>query len=226
MELTVRDVSKIFNVPEKTIYKWIGEESFPARKVNEQYRFSRVEILEWATQKNVKLSPELLEETAMRKEVLPNFSDALAAGGIFYKVSGATKEEALQSVVKILKLPTKVDRNYLFQVLKARESLGSTGIGDGIAIPHVRNPIVLHVTEPSVTLAFLQKPVPFEAIDGRPVNVLFTLVSPTVRLHLHLLARLNFILRDEQFKKLLTHQENEQNIISRSREVEAQIAKL
>ena len=69
----------------------------------------------------------------------------------------------------------------------ARESLGSTGIGDGIAIPHVRNPIVMHIPRPTITLCFLEHPIDFGALDGQPVHTLFTIVSPTVRAHLHLL---------------------------------------
>ena len=69
-----------------------------------------------------------------------------------------------------MKLPDDVDREFLYQVLLAREALGSTGIGDGIAIPHVRNPIVLHLSRPTVTLCFLEQPVDFGALDGQPVS--------------------------------------------------------
>src|SRR5438034_985186 len=62
-----------------------------------------------------------------------------------------------------------------------REALQSTGVGDGIAIPHVRNPIVLHVSRPMITLCFLERPIDFGALDGKPVHVLFSLISPTVR---------------------------------------------
>ena len=49
MQLTVRDVARLLNVSEKTIYRWIKEASIPAYRVNEQYRFNRAELLEWAT---------------------------------------------------------------------------------------------------------------------------------------------------------------------------------
>ncbi|MEI8079471.1 MAG: PTS sugar transporter subunit IIA [bacterium] len=106
----------------------------------------------------------------------------------------------------VMKLPDTVDREFLYQVLLARESLGSTGIGDGIAIPHVRNPVVLHVSTPTVTLCFLEHPIDFHAIDDQPVNTLFTLISPTVRTHLHLLSRLGFILRTPEVKAALRQQ--------------------
>ncbi|HPI73978.1 MAG TPA: helix-turn-helix domain-containing protein, partial [bacterium] len=49
MELTVKDVVRLFNVSERTVYRWIQSANLPAYKVNEQYRFNRVEMLEWAT---------------------------------------------------------------------------------------------------------------------------------------------------------------------------------
>ena len=79
-------------------------------------------------------------------------------------------------------------------------------IGDGIAIPHVRNPIVLAVHQPTICLCFLEHPVEFGALDGQPVNTLFTLISPTVRAHLHLLSRLGFVLQNPAFKEALKKQ--------------------
>ena len=81
--------------------------------------------------------------------------------------------------------------------------MGSTGIGDGIAIPHVRNPVVLHVSKPTVTLCFLEHPIDFHAIDNEPVDTMFAIISPTVRAHLHLLSRLGFVLRDPEFKNVV-----------------------
>jgi len=57
-----------------------------------------------------------------------------------------------------------------------------------------------------LTLCFLEQPVPFGAIDGEPVTVLFTLISPTVRAHLHLLSRLGYVLRNPAFKEALKQQ--------------------
>jgi PTS system nitrogen regulatory IIA component len=96
-----------------------------------------------------------------------------------------------------------VDRDFLLAVLDAREAMGSTGVGDGIAIPHVRNPILLHVDQPSVSLCLLRKPVEFGAIDGKPVHALFVVVSPSVPAHLKILAQLGFILRDADLRALL-----------------------
>ena len=116
-------------------------------------------------------------------------------------------------------------RDYLEYVWAAvaREALASTGVGDGIAIPHVRNPIVLHVPRPTVTLCFLERPVDFGALDGKPVHCLFTLVSPTIRAHLHLLSRLAFALRDPGFHAVVQRQALRDEILTELRRVESAI---
>src|SRR6266850_4627523 len=190
MKLTVRDAAQILNVSEKTIYRWIKQGVIPAYQISDQDRFNRAELLEWATSRRINVSPEIFAEPNGGEVPPPSLSEALRAGGVHYRVEGTDKASVLHAVVDMIKLPEEVDREFLYQVLLAREALGSTGLGEGIAIPHVRNPIVLHLSRPLVTLCFLERPVDFGAIDGQPVTTLFTLISPTVRAHLHLLSRL------------------------------------
>lgn len=223
MQLAVRDAAGILNVSEKTIYRWIKEGRLPAYRVAEQYRFNRAELLEWATARRLNVSPEIFQEPEGAQGPLPNLPEALQIGGIHYRISGTDKESVLRSVVDVMRLPDSVDREFLLQVLLARESLGSTGVGDGIAIPHVRNPIVLHISSPTITLCFLENAIDFGALDGRPVNVLFTMVSPTIRAHLHLLSKLAFVLRDGGFKKVLMQQGSREEILREIRRVEGDL---
>jgi len=217
MKLTARDAARLFNVSEKTIYRWIEKKGLPAYRINKQFRFNQTELLEWAAAGRTGISPELLSQAESETEELPDPVQALAAGGIHYRVAGTDRDSVLRSVVELLRLPDHVDREFLFQVLLAREALGSTGIGDGIAIPHARNPIVLSVERPTITLCFLEHPVDFAALDGLPVTVLFTLVSLTVRSHLHLLSRLAFMLNDKNFREVLKRQGSRDEILAEAR---------
>jgi PTS system nitrogen regulatory IIA component len=223
VNLTVRDVAGLLKVSEKTVYRWIDQGALPAYRVKEQYRFNRAELLEWATSRKMNVSTDLFEEPESSTVPLPGLTDALQAGGIFYRVSGADKASVLRAVVEHMRLPEEVDREFLLRVLIARENLQSTGIGDGIAIPHVRNPIVLHVSRPLITLCFLEKPVDYEALDGKPVSALFSLVSPTVRAHLRMLSRLAFALHDAGFKSAVTGQASHDEILREARRVEASL---
>jgi PTS system nitrogen regulatory IIA component len=223
MQLTVRDVSALFNVSEKTVYRWIGQGEIPAYRLNNQYRFSRPELLEWATARRIKVSPALVEQPEAKTVTLPTLAEAVEAGGIFYRVEGTDKPSVLRQVVKLLRLPEDMDREALLQVMMAREELASTGLGDGIAIPHVRNPIVTHVGKATVTLCFLEQAIDFAAIDGQPVRVLFTLVTPTVQTHLHLLSRLAYTLRNPEFRDVVAREGSREEILSAVRQAEAGI---
>ncbi|MHB8077637.1 MAG: PTS sugar transporter subunit IIA [Candidatus Krumholzibacteriia bacterium] len=223
MQVGVREAARLLAVSEKTIYRWIKAGRLPGYLINEQYRFNRAELLEWATARKINVSPELFSEPDEgARTSLPEVAEALENGGIHYRVAGTDKSSVLKAVVDLMRLPDEVDRGFLHQVLLARESLGSTGVGDGIAIPHVRNPIVLHVPLPTVTLCFLEHPIDFDAIDGKPVDTLFTIVSPTVRAHLHILSRLVYTLRDPRLRGLLARPASRPEIIDAVRAVEAQ----
>jgi PTS system nitrogen regulatory IIA component len=189
--------------------------------VNEQYRFNRAELLEWATAQKLNVSVEIFQEPESTAAPMPGLLDALQAGGIHYRLSGRDRESVLRALVETMRVPEEVDRDFLFRVLLAREAMEPTGIGDGIAIPHVRNPIVLHVSRPMVTLCFLEEPVNFGALDGQPVHTLFALISPTVRAHLHLLSRLAFALRDPGFKGAISRVGTRDEILAEARRVEA-----
>jgi nitrogen PTS system EIIA component len=219
MELGVRESSQLLKVSEKTIYRWVKQGKLPAYRVNEQYRFNRAELLEWATSQRLNVSADIFTEPNGDAAAV-GLAEALKSGGIHYRLSGTDKAAVLNSVVEVMPLPAEVDRQFLLQVLLARESLGSTALGGGIAVPHVRNPIVLHIPRPMITLCFLEHPIDFGAIDGQPVQTLFTMVSPTVRAHLHLLARLSFALRQQEFAKAVSSQSSRDQILAATETVE------
>lgn len=219
MRLTIKDLTELLNVSEKTIRRWIKQETIPAYRIQGQYRFNKAEILEWSTSRKLNVSANIFTEP----EGVPviGLAKALTAGGIFYRVAGSTKETALKAVVDNIRLPDDADRSLLLQFLLAREAVSSTGVGDGIAIPHVRNPMVLNVYEPVVTLCFLEKAVEFLSLDGQPVFCLFTIVAPTVRTHLYLLSRLAFALRNPDFKNAIKNQSSRDEIIELAQQVES-----
>ena len=220
MQLTVRDVSKCLDVSEGIVVRWVKQRSLPAQQVGGQYRFNRAEVLEWATSQQIKVSPELFAH-ADDDEPVPGLVSAIEAGGIHYRLRDSNKETALRALVAILPLPDTVDRQMLLGLFLAREALSSTGIGGGIAVPHVRRPIVLHVTRPMISVAFIERPVDFGAVDGQPVHALFCLISPTVQSHLKLLSRLSFALHDERFRGVVQRQGLAEEILAEARRVEA-----
>lgn len=202
MELRVRDVARLLNLSEQAIYRRVRNGSLPAHRVHDQYMFNRVVLQEWAALHKHRVSPELFVSNGSAEE-LPSLHAAIMRGGVFHRVPGESREEVLEAVSQLPGIPPGVNRKLMYQLLLAREALASTSVGDGIAIPHPRDPLVVQVDEPLVLLCFLRQPVDFRAPDGQPVRVLFMLLTPSVRDHLQMLAKLASALHDEALRELL-----------------------
>jgi PTS system nitrogen regulatory IIA component len=220
MQLSVQQAATYLGVPEATVRRWIAERGLPAHRVDERLHLNAIEVWEWATEQGIAVSRRLLDQARRQPEAVGLLSELLVAGGIHHDVGGEGRVEVLREIVQCLPLPPDADRDFLATVLEAREAMGSTGIGDGIAIPHVRNPILLHVTAPFVTLCLLHHPVPFDAVDGKPVHALFTVISPNVPAHLRILAQLGFVLRDKTLRGLLERRASATALLARVRELE------
>jgi len=200
--LTARQVASMFDVSERTIERWIRDEGMPHHLVHGRDLFHRAELLEWANARRIRIARDA--PTSVRPGApSPSFSDALEVGGIHYGVEAKDRESLLRAVIERMPLADAGDAELLFELMLNRERTGSTGVGDGIAIPHVRSPVVLPVEAATVTLCFLEQPVDFDSIDGKPVHTVFTIVSPTIRAHHAILARLSGVLHDPEFRRAL-----------------------
>lgn len=222
MFLKVTELAAAAGVSEKTVLSWIKDRGLPAHKQDDRYHINRVDLLEWATSQGITIPPELFV-VSNETSHLSSVSEALQLGGIFYDLPGDTPESALREVVTRLCLPPGLDPEFLLQTLLAREALGSTALGNGIAIPHVRNPIVGPAGESAISLCFLRNPIDFEAVDGQPVTILFTLVTPNVKEHLQMLAKLAFLLHDQPFQELLHRPGSEAELMKSIRALEETI---
>ncbi|HYK82084.1 MAG TPA: PTS sugar transporter subunit IIA [Gemmatimonadales bacterium] len=221
MQLSLREAASYLGVDEATLRRWIRTRGVPVHRADERLHLNAIELWEWATENGVPVSRRLLEQARSQPEQVAPLSSLLVTGGIHYNVAGETKAAVLRQIVTHLPLPPEVDRDFLVTVLEAREAMGSTGIGDGIAIPHVRNPILLHVPAPFVTLCLLRHPVEFDAVDGKPVHALFSVISPTVPAHLRILAQLAVVLRDGELRQLLASRAAADHVLNRIRGLEA-----
>jgi nitrogen PTS system EIIA component len=219
MHLTVSDVAALLRIPTKQVYRWIDEGELDCNWYHDQPRFNRSEVLEWAMARRIPVAVErLLDERDEPHGA--SLAASLTAGGIHRSIVGKTREEVLRQVVAVTRLPD-IEKDTLVEVLLAREATGSTGIGEGIAIPHVRQPIVMGGGSDMVSLCFLGEPVDFFAIDGSPVHTVFFIISTTVRGHLQTLARLSAGLSDPGFRSAILRRESDEAILRQAARVEA-----
>ncbi len=198
MALTAREAAALLNTSERQIYRWVDEEEIPHRRVKDQVRFNRTELLEWAASRRMAISLGGFD-LGERESGEPSLAEALRRGGVHRDLPGEDRTSVLRSVVELTALPPNADRELIAEALLARERSASTAIGEGVAVPHVRHPVVAPGEPCSVGVFYLDKSVPFGAPDGKPVRTVFMIVSPTVNAHLQIFARLAHALQDARF---------------------------
>jgi PTS system nitrogen regulatory IIA component len=214
MQLTFRDVEKAFEIEEKTLYHWLNALGMPAVKANDQYYFNSVEVLEWALKNRVHLTTGALKLCQSSRQGEDIITPALMRGGVYFGLAGRNRDEILVKVIDLLPLPAHIQRGPLKEMLLAREQAGTTGIGNGIAIPHVKHPLVLAGTEPVVGLFFLESSVDFSSPDREGVHTLFVILTSSFKGHLSLLSRLAYCLQDEDVKEALKRRANREEILA------------
>jgi PTS system nitrogen regulatory IIA component len=125
--------------------------------------------------------------------------------GVLYGVPGDDKTSVLTTIVERLNLPDGVDRDQVIGELLRREDIASTGIGQGVALPHPQSAAALHMPESMVALVFLEHPIEYDAPDAVPVQALFVILSRDTGQHLRLLAHLGRILQQAEAMEALAH---------------------
>lgn len=120
-------------------------------------------------------------------------------------LQAADEEAVLRELIE--KLPELKgrpdDQERLLKALWERERLCSTGIGDGVALPHVRNPLPDTITKPVIVFGRHSEGVEFGAIDGKPVQLFFLIASTDTAVHLYVLAKLSRLLRRPEVREAL-----------------------
>lgn len=129
--------------------------------------------------------------------------DILAPEAIIPALRATTKNDTLQEIATMLAtFHPEIDRGRLVQVLQDREALGSTAIGEGIAIPHGKLPGVANVV---AAFGRSEQGIDFDSLDGKPTRLFFLLVAPedSAGAHLKALARVSRLLKDKAFRDRL-----------------------
>jgi len=130
-------------------------------------------------------------------------SEILEKDNIILDLKAKDKKGVLEELAEVMtNHEPSLDTSSLIRVLLERERLGSTGIGDGVAIPHGK---FRGVTHPIVSFGRSLKGLDFESMDGQPVFLFFLLVAPenSASVHLKALAKIAKILKNGSFRKVL-----------------------
>jgi len=136
---------------------------------------------------------------------LIEITDLLTPRGVIAQLRVSNKKQALQELARRGATQTGVSERDIYDALAERERLGSTGIGKGVAVPHGK---LAQLPRLFALFARLERPVPFEAVDDRPVDLMFVLLVPAEAEHLRALARISRLLRDDAICQKLRGTDN------------------
>jgi nitrogen PTS system EIIA component len=139
-------------------------------------------------------------------------SEILAIDNIIPDLKAKDKKGVLGELAEaIASYDTNIDKGMLVKVLIEREHLGSTGIGDGVAIPHGK---LSSVKQPIVSFGRSKKGLDFDSMDGQPAYLFFLLLAPenSSGVHLQVLTKIARILKSSTFRKTLMQVESREEI--------------
>ncbi len=214
MPLTLDEAAKMLGVSTGTVRRWAREGLLGVRRPTGEFRFETAQLRTWARSQGLRIHdissvpvrgswPVVSTPATSAEAKAQPLTFALSRGGGLQGICGASAHEVLSQMVEQAPLQPEVDREQLLDQLMQREGLTSTGLGDGVALPHPRKPSPEFSPEPFVAWAHLEQPVDWKALDGQPVHTVLLLLNPTPDVHLKILSRLAFLLRDPEFQQLL-----------------------
>jgi len=158
-------------------------------------------------------------ETSLR------LADLIKPARVKLNLTGGNRDEVLQELVDMIPEAQEnpAARDKLLKALHEREQLHSTGIGDGVALPHARNALVGLVDKPVIVFGRHATGIPYGAVDGQPAQLFFLIVAPSVTQHLAVLARISRVLREPRLRQNLLSAPTVNQVITAIAEAESKM---
>src|SRR5271165_6870024 len=168
MGFNFSQVGRLLKLDENILREWARTGVLPHVHSQGRYRYNPHAILQWALSHNHPLAlpkPELQTDRP-----LPSLDNVFSPRHFYYDVSGANFAEAVRAALDRLDLPPGNDKDLICDLMVSRERLMTTAVGDGVAVPHVRVPVVVNAPAPVFGVFFLRQPIEMNALDGQPVH--------------------------------------------------------
>lgn len=218
MDLRIKDVAELLNVPEDTVRKWLSVGEIPAYLINDEYRFSLMEIEDWVM-RHKDNSKKQSVSTGTKQFSLYR---AINKGAVLDDVPGTTRDEVIRNTMKRLSKLFNLDAEVVTDLLLTRENLHPTALNHGLAVPHSRD-FLLDAHYDVITIVYPENPIPYGALDGAPVHTLFFLFACEDKRHLNLLAKIAHLSSQPESLSLLQSKINKEKLLEHIREWESRI---
>ncbi len=197
MDLNTKDISHLLMLTEKEVQQLIKKKEIPFQHLHDKVVFNKHQIIEWALGRNLPIN--VSGHHKLSEYHIDTLSTLLDKDSFRYNCK-LTEDSYIEQMVSQISFEKNVDREIIIQLLKSRETMMSTAIGNGISLPHPRVPLMVGRNKPLINFFFPNKPLDLNSIDGKPVHTLILLISQTIKQHLSLIAHLSFLLSKETFR--------------------------
>jgi PTS system nitrogen regulatory IIA component len=193
--MTVQEVAEYLRVSERTIYDWASKGQIPCGKIGTTWRFKRSEIEQWVDSR--------LRKTASADSNSNSIADILTPQRIVL-LETKTKKEALERLIEVIAAhPAVKDKDKFAEGIFRREQLMSTGIGLGVAVPHVRLETIRElIMAVGISKTDIED---YDSLDGRPVRILFMVAAGKNQhvQYIKILGAISRLIKEEKMRNSL-----------------------
>lgn len=209
-ELDLAATSELLGVPTQAVARWVRKGVLPSVTRSGKSFFDRTQVESWAKKMGMRIrQPKANAGIASQTEAAAHpVLAAIHRGGLIPSLPGSTVKEVFEALTKSIPLPEGLEPEELLRLLCEREKLGTTGVGDGVAMPHPRQPLSAYLSEPRIYIARLEEPVNFSAMDGQPVSLVLLILSCSLKNHLNMLSQVVHLLRTPKLRQDLEEASN------------------
>ncbi|MCP4214143.1 MAG: PTS transporter subunit EIIA [bacterium] len=225
-KLSAKDVASLLQIPLVKVQRWVHQGTIPCKyDKNNDYYFKQNEITQWAQEHNFSIAPqkgatETEDETDTEHF---NLYNSIKRAGVFHKLPGDDIFSVLKNAIDKIEFPPTAQKDLILDEIIFRESIASTGIGNGVAIPHLKDVQHLKLEAPIIPVFFLEQAIDYNSIDGQPVSALFFIFTPSPECHLKILSRLSYCLHGSEFRGLLKDGADAERLLAQIDKIEKKL---
>jgi PTS system nitrogen regulatory IIA component len=194
--LTLSETAEYLKVAEKTIQRMITAHRIPCTRVGNQWRFIKSVLDDWLMESMNDVGKGDISRLMETGELDVSLS-RLLIHTVIPLASGSRRDVLSQLAEPLIKRDMIKNPEGYLNKLEDRENMISTGVGGGIAIPHIRNPKENELGAPCIVAGISPEGIDFQAIDGKPVKLFFLVHSNSETIHLRILSRLTNMIKDQ-----------------------------
>jgi len=222
--LTIKQLSEHLMVSEKTIYRMLEKKRLPALRIGAQWRFRKRDIDAWLDDQVRKVDLEgnrAVLDDLEHSEI--DIHALLEPANIWLDLTAASRDEALLRMVTRAVLDEAVDRQTLYESIRAREVLCSTALVDDAAFPHPNEQAAFRFTRKRVLLAIASKPIDFADPHGHRPRVIAMILARTAQGYLLTISRAIKLFADHHLIGQLTTATSTDEVVGLIRSAEARL---